>query len=232
MPEEKRFTTLAEEAAALDESWRAALAQEFSKPYFASLCAFVDAQYSACECYPPRGAIFEAFNRTPFDKTKVVIIGQDPYPNPGQAHGLCFSVREGVPPPRSLANIFKELATEFGRAPHTTDLTFWAQQGVLLVNTTLTVARSAPLSHAKCGWEEFTSAAVAALAAKRKNIVFMLWGAHAQKKGAAIDPERHLVLASAHPSPLSARRGFFGCGHFRKANDYLAANSSTPIHWL
>ncbi len=220
----------------LDAGWRTALEGAFAAASFARLESFVEAAYRAGVVYPPRNLIFEAFNRTPFDKVKVVILGQDPYHNPDEAHGLAFSVRDGVRLPPSLANVFKELQAEFpeksfvGRSG---DLTRWAEAGVLLLNATLTVAggHGTALSHQKKGWEDFTDAAIQALAAKREHLVYLLWGASAQRKAAFVDSSQNLVLKSAHPSPLSAYRGFFGCGHFRAANDYLAAHNLAPIDW-
>lgn len=205
-------------------SWRSALQKEFDQPYFESLMTFVDNAYAASTVFPPENKIFEAFNRTPFDKVKVVILGQDPYHEPDQAQGLCFYVPPGVKPPPSLRNIAKEL----GKMP---DLLSWADQGVLLLNATLTVEAHKAGSHQKKGWETFTDAAVKALAEKRDNLVFILWGAYAQKKGEFIDRTRHLIVESAHPSPLSARRGFFGAQPFSKANAYLTEKAIEPIVW-
>ena len=218
----------------LDASWKRELAPELESDYFKELAAFVEAEYAKGVCYPPGRFIFEAFNRTPFDRVKAVIIGQDPYHGPNQAHGLAFSVLAPTPPPPSLLNIYKELEEEYDCSiDHSSgDLAFWADQGVLLLNSTLTVAEHMPGSHQKHGWERFTDAVVSALNARRENIVFMLWGAPAQKKGAKIDKSRHLVLAAPHPSPLSAYRGFFGCGHFRAANAYLEAHGIPAINWL
>lgn len=218
----------------LDASWKRELAPELASNYFRELAAFVDAEYAKGVCYPPGRFIFEAFNRTPFDRVKAVIIGQDPYHGPNQAHGLAFSVLAPTPPPPSLLNIYRELEEEYACSIDRSsgDLAFWADQGVLLLNSTLTVAEHMPGSHQKHGWERFTDAVVSALNARRENIVFMLWGAPAQKKGAKIDKSRHLVLAAPHPSPLSAYRGFFGCGHFRAANDYLVAHGFSPINWF
>ena len=218
----------------IEPTWAQVLQPEFDSPYFAELAGFVRTEYAKGTCYPPAKFIFEAFNRTPFDQVKVVIIGQDPYHGPHQAHGLCFLVLPPTPPPPSLVNIYKELEREYGTAvPRTSgDLTRWADHGVLLLNSTLTVAESRPMSHSGRGWERFTDAVVAALNARREHLVFILWGASAQKKGANIDRTRHLVLSSAHPSPLSAHRGFLGCGHFRAANDYLLAHHLTPIPWI
>lgn len=218
----------------VDSSWTGELEDEFSSPYFAALCGFVDGEYAKGACYPPQELIFEAFNRTAFDKVKVVIVGQDPYHGPGQAHGLCFSVRRGVPPPPSLVNIYKELESEYGVAIDKTDgdLSRWADGGVLLLNATLTVAAGRPASHSGRGWERFTDAVISALDRKRDHLVFMLWGAPARRKGAAIDRSRHLVLESTHPSPLSAYRGFFGCGHFKSADRYLEMHGIGPVDWI
>lgn len=205
-------------------SWRNILDEESGKPYFATLMTFIENAYSSSVVFPPRQKIFEAFNRTPFDNVKVVILGQDPYHEPGQAQGLSFYVPENVKPPPSLRNIAKEL----GKMP---DLLSWADQGVLLLNATLTVEAHKAGSHQKKGWETFTDAAIKALAERRQNLVFILWGAYAQKKGEFIDRSRHLVIESAHPSPLSARRGFFGSRPFERANEYLAQNSLRTIEW-
>ncbi len=212
------------------------MADEFEKPYFSELAEFVRTAYARGVCYPPEDLVFSAFDLTPFDRVKVVILGQDPYHNPGQAHGLCFSVPDGVPPPPSLVNVYKELQSEFGGdfLSRGGDLTHWARQGVLLLNATLTVAggdSSAAGSHQGRGWETFTDAAVRALANGREGIVYMLWGASARRKAAFVDRSRNLVLVCAHPSPLSARRGFFGCGHFKACNDYLTTHGQNPIRW-
>jgi len=217
----------------IEESWKRELAGEFDSGYFAELAAFVRAAYAKGIVYPPAKFIFEAFNRTPFDRTKVVIIGQDPYHNPGQAHGLCFSVRPGAALPPSLENIYRELAAEYPEKDflrRNGDLSHWADQGVLLLNATLTVGTDAG-SHQGRGWERFTDAVTRRLAEGREGIVYMLWGSYAQKKASFVDPSRNLVLACAHPSPLSAHRGFFGCGHFRKCNEYLASRGIAPIDW-
>ena len=208
----------------IEESWKRELQTEFDKPYFAELAAFVRAAYAKGPVYPPAKKIFEAFNRTPFDKVKAVILGQDPYHEPGQAQGLCFYVPPEVPAPPSLVNIAKELG-------HMPDLLSWADQGVLLLNATLTVAAHRAGSHQNKGWETFTDAAVRLLAEKREGLVFILWGSYAQRKGAFIDRSRHCVIASAHPSPLSAHRGFFGSRPFARANEYLAARGAEPIAW-
>ncbi|MBR3777383.1 MAG: uracil-DNA glycosylase [Kiritimatiellae bacterium] len=205
-------------------SWRNILEEESGKPYFAALMTFIENAYSSSVVFPPRPKIFEAFNKTPFDDVKVVILGQDPYHEPGQAQGLSFYVPENVKPPPSLKNIAKEL----GKMP---DLMSWADQGVLLLNATLTVEAHKAGSHQKKGWETFTDAAIKALAERRQNLVFILWGAYAQKKGEFIDRSRHLVIESAHPSPLSAHRGFFGSRPFERANEYLAQNSLRTIKW-
>lgn len=217
----------------IEESWKQVLADEFSSLYFKNLVAFVRAEYANGVVYPPGKYIFEAFNRTPFDKVKVVILGQDPYHEPNQAHGLCFSVQKGVRLPPSLVNIYKELEDEFGTKflDRDGDLSHWADQGVLLLNATLTVAAGNAGSHQGRGWEMFTDAVVSKLAEQRENLVFMLWGSYARRKGAVINRKRHLVLECAHPSPLSVYRGFFGCGHFKKANEYLASNGLPSINW-
>lgn len=216
----------------IEESWKKALAAEFEKDYFLRLVAFVRQEYQTTTIYPPGRLIFNAFHLCPYDKVKVVIIGQDPYHGPGQAHGLCFSVNDGVPFPPSLQNIFKEIHDDTGAPiPPTGNLTRWAEQGVLLLNATLTVRAHCAGSHQRKGWEEFTDAAIRALAEHRDHLVFILWGAYAQKKGAFIDRNRHLVLSSVHPSPLSAYHGFFGNHHFSRANAYLQEHGETPICW-
>ena len=216
----------------IEESWKQRLAPEFEKDYFVKLTEFVRAEYSRTTVFPPARLIFNAFDHCPFDSTKVVIIGQDPYHGPGQAHGLCFSVMEGVPNPPSLQNIFKEILSDLGKPlPPNGDLTRWARQGVLLLNATLTVQAHQAGSHQRKGWEEFTDAAIHHLAEEREHLVFILWGAYAQKKGAFIDRNKHLVLTSPHPSPLSAYNGFFGNKHFSRANEYLAAHGIAEIDW-
>lgn len=216
----------------IEESWKAHLQPEFEKDYFHKLTEFVKSEYLQFPVYPPGRLIFNAFNLCPFDKVKVVIIGQDPYHGPGQAHGLCFSVNDGVPFPPSLINIFKEIKNDIGiEHPTTGSLIRWAEQGVLLLNATLTVRARQAGSHQNKGWEAFTDAAIRTLAEKRENLVFILWGAYAQKKGAFIDRTKHLVLASAHPSPLSAYNGFFGNTHFSKTNAYLKAHNIEEIVW-
>ena len=216
----------------IEESWKEALMPEFSKDYFIRLTDFVRKEYHETTVYPPGKLIFNAFNLCPFDKVKVVIIGQDPYHGPGQAHGLCFSVNDGIQPPPSLVNIFKEINSDLGKPiPQSGNLTRWAEQGVLLLNATLTVRAHQAGSHQRRGWEEFTDAAIRKLAEEKNNLVFILWGAYAQKKGAFIDRSKHLVLTSVHPSPLSAHSGFFGNHHFSLANDYLVRNGKTAIDW-
>lgn len=216
----------------IEESWKHVLSGEFDKDYFVRLTDFVRAEYlSGKPIYPAARNIFNAFNLCPINKVRVVIIGQDPYHEPGQAHGLCFSVPSGITPPPSLINIYKEIETDLGRPSSTHgDLTSWARQGVLLLNSTLTVQAHLAASHAGRGWEQFTDAVIAALAT-HKNIVYMLWGSYAQKKAALVDTSQNLVLKSVHPSPLSAYRGFFGCKHFSKANEYLVAHGYLPIDW-
>lgn len=216
----------------IEDSWKRHLQTEFDKPYFEALTSFVREEYGKGRCYPPGKLIFNAFNLCPFDQVKVVLIGQDPYHEPGQAMGLCFSVNQGVLFPPSLQNIFKEIADDIGSPiPTSGDLTRWAKQGVMLLNATLTVREHQAGSHQGKGWETFTDAVIQTLAREREHLVFILWGSYAQKKGAFIDRNRHLVLQSAHPSPLSAYRGFFGNKHFSKANAYLQANGIEPIHW-
>lgn len=216
----------------IEESWRQRLQSEFDKPYFTELVSFVRSEYSQGACYPPGSKIFNAFNTTPFNDVKVVILGQDPYHEPGQAMGLSFSVPEGVLLPPSLKNIYAEIHDELGvPVPSSGDLTRWARQGVLLLNATLTVRRGQAGSHQRRGWETFTDAAINRLAAEREHLVFMLWGSYAGQKASFIDPNRHLVLRSAHPSPLSAYRGFFGNHHFQLCNDYLSRNGVKPIEW-
>jgi uracil-DNA glycosylase len=216
----------------IEESWKQILSAEFEKDYFRQLTDFVRNEYRSTTVYPPGKLIFNAFNLCPFEQVKVVIIGQDPYHGPGQAHGLCFSVNDNVPFPPSLRNIFKEIQDDLGKPiPESGNLTRWAKQGVLLLNATLTVRAHQAGSHQRRGWEEFTDAAIRALAEQREHLVFILWGAYAQKKGAFIDRSRHLVLTSVHPSPLSAHNGFFGNRHFSRANEYLQQHGQTPIEW-
>ena len=216
----------------IESGWKAQLESEFEKPYFRNVTSFVRQEYATTIVYPPGRLIFNAFNLCPFDKVRVVIIGQDPYHEPGQAHGLCFSVNDGVPFPPSLQNIFKEIHDDIGTPiPTSGNLTRWAQQGVLLLNATLTVRAHQAGSHQNKGWEEFTDAVIRQLNEHREHLVFILWGSYAQRKGAFIDRSRHLVLQSAHPSPLSAYRGFFGSKPFSRANEYLVAHGQTPIAW-
>ena len=216
----------------IENGWREALKEEFEKPYFEKLTDFVRQEYQSTEVFPPAKLIFNAFDQCPFDKVKVVIIGQDPYHDVNQAHGLCFSVNDGIKIPPSLRNIFKEIENDLGIAPPISgNLTRWAQQGVLLINATLTVRAHNAGSHQKKGWEEFTDAAIRNLAEKRENIVFLLWGAYAQKKSEMIDANKHFILKSVHPSPLSASRGFFGNHHFSKANEFLTSKGIGTIEW-
>jgi uracil-DNA glycosylase len=222
-------------SAKLDASWMDALGGEFAKPYMQALAGFLRAEAATGHrIYPKETEIFNAFAATPFDAVHVVILGQDPYHGEGQAHGLAFSVPAGVKPPPSLVNIYKEIDASFGArktGARSGDLGAWARQGVFLLNTTLTVQAARAGSHQGRGWETFTDTFIRALSGQRSGIVFMLWGAHAQKKGAFIDRTRHLVLEAPHPSPLSAYRGFLGCGHFKKANEYLEAHGRRPIDW-
>jgi len=215
----------------IEESWGRHLAGEFAQPWFAELRDFVRAEYASGAIYPPAAQIFRAFDECPFDRVEVVVLGQDPYHGPGQANGLCFAVGSDMPAPPSLQNIFKELESDLGRpVSRDPDLTRWARQGVLLLNATLTVRAGQAGSHQNRGWERFTDAAIAALSREREGLVFLLWGNYARRKGAAIDRKKHLVLESAHPSPLSAR-SFFGCRHFSKTNAWLAQQGKTPIDW-
>lgn len=217
----------------IEESWKSRLKGEFDKPYFANLAALVRQEYSQYTCYPPGRLIFNAFNLCPFEKVKVVIIGQDPYHEPGQAMGLSFSVPEQVMMPPSLINIFKEIQNDLGKPmPVSGDLTRWAQQGVLLLNATLTVRAHMAASHQRKGWEEFTDAAIKVLNQEREHLVFILWGGYARSKAYLIDRSRHLILQSVHPSPLSANRGgWFGNHHFSQANAYLTQHGLEPIDW-
>lgn len=216
----------------IEDTWKQALAKEWDSPYFTRLTDFVRRRYSETTVFPPGNRIFAAFDACPFDKVKVVILGQDPYHGPGQANGLCFSVNPGTELPPSLINIFKEVSTDLDQPmPVDGNLDRWARQGVLLLNATLTVDAHRAGSHQGQGWEEFTDAAVRALAERRQGLVFMLWGSYAIRKGAFIDRNRHLVLTAPHPSPLSAYRGFFGCRHFSQANNWLNAHGVAPINW-
>jgi len=213
-------------------SWKSHFSAEFEKPYFLQLIEFVKSEYQQHTIYPPGKEIFKAFDSCDFEQVKVVVIGQDPYHGPGQANGLCFSVRDGMRMPPSLVNIFKEIHADLGKPmPASGDLERWAKQGVLLLNATLTVRASTPGSHQNKGWENFTDAVIKTISDQKENLVFLLWGAYAQKKGEMIDRNKHLVLMSAHPSPFSADRGFFGCKHFSKANAYLKSKGLKEIDW-
>ncbi len=214
------------------QDWKDILAPEFEKPYFEELTAFVREEYATRRIYPRGSNIFRAFDKCPFEQLKVVIIGQDPYHGPGQAHGLCFSVADGVPFPPSLQNIFKEVQADTGaEIPTSGNLDRWAEQGVLLLNAVLTVREHEAASHAGRGWEQFTDAVVRAVAERKQGVVYMLWGSYAQRKGAIADPAQNLILKAVHPSPLSAYRGFLGCRHFSQANDYLKNIGKEPIKW-
>lgn len=216
----------------IEQSWKEHIGTEFAKPYFERLTAFVRDEYKKWTCYPPGRLIFNAFNLCPFNDVKVVLIGQDPYHEPGQAQGLCFSVNDGVPFPPSLVNIFKEIQADLGKpVPQSGSLVGWAKQGVLLLNATLTVRAHQAGSHQRQGWEEFTDAVISTLSRDRDNLVFILWGSYAQSKATLIDGSRHLILRSPHPSPLSAHRGFFGNHHFSLANQYLKKHGQEPIEW-
>ena len=214
------------------EDWKSILGEEFEKEYFDELVTFIKEEYATTEVFPAGGNIFRAFDRCPFDKLKVVIIGQDPYHGPGQANGLCFSVGEGVPFPPSLRNILQEVHDDTGAPiPASGELERWAEQGVLLLNAVLTVRAHQAASHAGRGWERFTDAVVRAIAERKEGVVYMLWGSYAQKKGAIADASKNLILRAVHPSPLSAYRGFMGCRHFSAANDYLRSIGKEPIIW-
>ena len=216
----------------IEDSWRKALAAEWDKDYFTRLVQFVKHEYATATVFPPGGEIFAAFDATPFDRVKVVILGQDPYHDVNQANGLCFSVRDGVELPPSLLNIYKELHDDLGvPIPVSGDLSRWARQGVLLLNSTLTVRAHEAASHQGRGWEQFTDEVIMRLACDREHLVFILWGAYAIKKGAFIDRNRHLVITSPHPSPLSAYRGFFGSRPFSQTNNYLVQHGIEPIKW-
>lgn len=216
----------------IEESWKQVLWDQFQSPYFSDLKQFLLEEKKHYSVFPPGKFIFNAFNSCPFDKVKVVIIGQDPYHDVGQAHGLCFSVQDGIPFPRSLVNIFKELSDDVGfRMPHSGNLQKWANQGVLLLNATLTVRAHQAGSHQNHGWETFTDCAIQRLSEQRTGIVFLLWGNYAIKKRELIDETKHYVLTAAHPSPLSASRGFFGCRHFSKTNALLMSMGKSPIDW-
>ncbi len=216
----------------IEPSWKAILQDEFDKPYFDLLTRFVRKEYQTQTIYPPAKLIFNAFDLCPFNRTKVVIIGQDPYHGYGQAHGLCFSVNDGVPFPPSLINILKEIEDDLHiPSPQSGNLERWAKQGVLLLNATLTVRAGLAGSHQQKGWEEFTDSVIKKLSDNREGLVFMLWGSYAQKKGLVIDKNKHLVLQAVHPSPLSAYRGFLGCKHFSQANAYLQKRGENPVQW-
>lgn len=216
----------------IEPSWQKELEKTFSEPYFTDLVAFVKSEYQTTEVYPSGKNIFRAFEKTPFDKVKVVIIGQDPYHGPNQANGLCFSVNDGVKHPPSLVNIFKEMQSDIGKAiPESGNLDYLAEQGVLLLNATLTVRARTAGSHQNKGWEQFTDTVIQKLSNEKENIVFLLWGAYAQRKGEVIDRTKHHVLESAHPSPFSVYRGFYGNKHFSKTNAYLKKKGFTEINW-
>jgi len=218
---------------AIEESWKNILKAEFEMPYFGELKQFLVEEKKKFVVYPPGALIFSAFNHTPFNKVKVVILGQDPYHGPGQAHGLCFSVPDGVKPPPSLVNIFKEIETDLGiKMPATGNLINWAEQGVLLLNATLTVRASQAGSHQKKGWELFTDSVIRTVSQHLEGVVFLLWGNYAQAKTPLIDTQKHFILKAAHPSPLSAHNGFLGCRHFSKTNELLVKQGKTPIDWL
>ena len=216
----------------IEESWKQTLANEFEKPYFANLIQFVKSEYATTTVYPEGKNIFNAFNLCPLPNVKVVIIGQDPYHEPRQAHGLCFSVQDGVEFPPSLQNIFKEIESDLGTpVPQSGNLERWARQGVFLLNSILTVRAHQAASHANKGWETFTDEVIKQISDKTENVVFMLWGNYAKVKGKVIDTKKHLILNTVHPSPLSVYRGFFGCKHFSRANQYLTEHGKTPINW-
>ena len=217
----------------IEASWKEILKDEFAKPYFAQIPLHLKTEKEqGKKIFPPGSLIFNAFNTTPFDKVKVVLLGQDPYHGPGQAHGLCFSVPNGIPPPPSLINIFKELHDDIGvPVPSNGNLTHWAEQGVFLLNASLTVRSGEPMSHSKIGWAEFTDTVIKKISEKKNHIVFLLWGKFAQEKRILIDESKHLILKAAHPSPLSASAGFFGCKHFSKTNEYLVKSGIDPIDW-
>jgi uracil-DNA glycosylase len=217
----------------IEASWKEVLKGEFSKPYFEQIPLHIKTEKSQGKIiYPPGSLLFNAFNTTPFEKVKVVILGQDPYHGQGQAHGLCFSVQNGVAPPPSLLNIFKELQDDIGvEIPNHGNLTHWAQQGVFLLNASLTVRAGEPMSHSKIGWAEFTDTVIKKISELKKNVVFILWGKFAQEKRVLIDESKHCILRSVHPSPLSAYGGFFGCKHFSKTNEYLTSKGIDPIDW-
>ncbi|MCD2422801.1 uracil-DNA glycosylase [Niabella pedocola] len=218
---------------AIEQSWKKELQDEFQKPYFETLAEHLKTEKQAGKTIYPAGKnIFNAFNTTPFDQVKVLLLGQDPYHGPGQAHGLCFSVQKGVPPPPSLVNIYKELHADLGVSiPKSGDLTHWAQQGVFMLNASLTVRAGEPMSHAKIGWATFTDAVIRKVSDHKQHVVFILWGRFAQEKASLIDASKHFIIKSAHPSPLSAHNGFFGSKPFSKTNEYLTAHGIDPIDW-
>lgn len=223
---------MSEKVPQLEESWLKVLGNEFMLPYFLDLKNFLVNEKQSVTVYPPGSNIFEAFNRTPFNNVKVVLLGQDPYHGPGQAHGLCFSVPFGIKPPPSLENIFKELSSDLGiKIPNHGNLTKWAEQGVLLLNATLTVRANQAGSHQNKGWEQFTDKVISALSEQREGIVFLLWGSYAQAKDKLIDATKHYILKAPHPSPLSVYRGFYGCRHFSKTNEILFETNREPIDW-
>ena len=217
----------------IEASWKEVLKNEFAKPYFEQIPLHIKTEKSQGKIiYPPGSLLFNAFNTTPFSTVKVVILGQDPYHGAGQAHGLCFSVQNGVPPPPSLLNIFKELQDDIGvNIPNHGNLTHWAEQGVFLLNASLSVRAGEPMSHSKIGWAQFTDTVIKTISEKKKNIVFLLWGKFAQEKRILIDETKHCILRSVHPSPLSAYAGFFGCKHFSKTNEYLMSKGIDPVDW-
>ena len=217
----------------IDTSWKQVLKEESRKDYFLEIVTFLKMEkLSGKTIYPPGSWIFNAFNTTPFDQVKVVLLGQDPYHGPGQAHGLCFSVQTGVTPPPSLMNIFKELQADLGMPiPQSGNLTHWAEQGVLMLNASLTVRANEPMSHAKIGWANFTDCVIRKVSEQKEKVVFILWGKFAQEKQGLVDETKHLVLKAAHPSPYSANAGFFGCRHFSKTNEYLSQYGKDPIDW-
>ena len=217
----------------IDSSWKEVLKTEFEKPYFLETVTFLRMEKAAGKTiYPPGSLLFNAFNTTPFDAVKVVLLGQDPYHGPGQAHGLCFSVPDNIPPPPSLINIFKELHNDTGvPIPRSGNLTRWAKQGVLLLNASLSVRANEPMSHSRIGWAHFTDSVISKVSELKRNVVFLLWGKFAQEKQALIDETKHLVLKAAHPSPFSANNGFLGCRHFSKTNEYLVRSGVDPVDW-
>lgn len=217
----------------IDESWKKVLKDEFSKDYFGEIVGFLRMEKAAGKTiYPPGGLIFNAFNLTPFDKVKVVLLGQDPYHGQGQAHGLCFSVQDGIKPPPSLVNIYKEIHKDIGLPiPNHGNLTKWAQQGVMMLNASLTVRKGEPMSHARIGWADFTNAVIRKISDQKQGVVFLLWGKFAQEKQVLIDETKHRILKAAHPSPYSADAGFFGCRHFSQTNEYLMKEGLDPIDW-